>query len=412
MQKRSLVATVGAMALTLALVSVAAAQVWGSPLAQYQDPGSATGNIAGNSDITLKSPGTGASIAGDRILVSVQVSGLKLDGVQINKPNQEGVGHWHVYVDDKYAGLSVSDLVSVPNDALTRISKGQHKIAVELHGNDHSAVAGSSRKEVTINVENDMSYDPGTGSPAISFVSPTDNAGTNIRVEVKVKVSGFKMDGVQINKPNQPGVGHWHLYVDDKYAGLSVSDYLSIPNDAYPNLLPGKHKLAVELHGNDHSPVTGVTSQTIMVDIAPAGPTAVPATATGAMMASPSPMITGTATSSMMITGTATMGGGMLVTGTATSTVATPAVAIDSSMVPSTPTAAMGGGMMATPTTAFTVVAVPTNSLPTPTAVTAGRAPGLPRTGAADSGWLLWVSIIALLAFAGSLLLRNRSRGV
>ncbi len=411
MQKRSLVATVGAMALALALVSVVAAQVWASPLAQYQDPGSATGNTAGNSDITLKSPGTGASIAGDRILVSVQVSGLKLDGVQINKPNQEGVGHWHVYVDDKYAGLSVSDIVSVPNDALTRISKGQHKIAVELHGNDHGAVAGSSRKEVTINVENDMSYDPGTGSPAISFVTPTDNAGTNIRVEVKVKVSGFKMDGVQINKPNQPGVGHWHLYVDDKYAGLSVSDYLSIPNDAYPALLPGKHKLAVELHSNDHSPVTGVTSQTITVDVAPAGPTAVPATATGAMMASPSPMITGTATTSVMLTGTATMGSGMMVTGTATS-MATPPLAVDSSMVPSTPTAAMGGGMIATPTTAFMTVAVPIDSLPTATAVTAGRAPGLPRTGAADSGWLLWVSVIALFAFAGSLLLRNRSRGV
>ena len=74
---------------------------------------------ATEASIKIVSPADGWSQPGDRVEVQVQVEGLKLDGTKIGQPAAQnpGVGHWHVYVDGKYAGLSVSDVVSLPNDA-------------------------------------------------------------------------------------------------------------------------------------------------------------------------------------------------------------------------------------------------------------------------------------------------------
>ena len=220
--------------------------------------------------IALVAPADGQSVSGP-LDVRVRIDGFKLDGTKIGTPPADGVGHWHVYVDGKYAGLSVSDVVTIPNDALPEIPAGRHEIKVQLHNNDHTPVAGDIIAARTVNFTQDVKYTPAGGdSPSIKIMAPSDGvqlstSGDNL---IRVQVGGFKMDGTKIGTPPAQGVGHWHLYVDGKYAGLSVSDSIALPNDAMPEIAPGRHELKVQLHNNDHTPVAGDITSAITVNFA------------------------------------------------------------------------------------------------------------------------------------------------
>jgi hypothetical protein len=219
--------------------------------------------------IKIVSPTDGWSATGDRVEVRVAVSGIKLDGTKIGQPAAQnpGVGHWHVYLDGKYAGLSVSDVVSLPNDAMPAISAGSHEIKVQLHHTDHTPLAPEATDSVKVNVPEALTLAPAGGTPSIKIVSPPAGATVGNRVEVQVRISGLTLDGTKIGQPaaQNPGVGHWHVYVDGKYAGLSVSDVISLPNDAMPSISAGSHEIKVQLHHTDHTPLTPEVTDTAVV---------------------------------------------------------------------------------------------------------------------------------------------------
>ena len=101
----------------------------------------------------------------------------------------------------------------------------------------------------------------------VAFCSPATGTTAGKRVEVQVAITGLKLDGTKIGLPaaQNPGVGHWHIYVDGKYAGLSVSDVISLPNDAMPVIAPGPHEIKVELHNTDHTPLQPEVTDTEML---------------------------------------------------------------------------------------------------------------------------------------------------
>jgi hypothetical protein len=219
--------------------------------------------------ISLVSPTDGSTVGGGLVPVRVAVSGVRLDGDSINRPNRDRYGHWQMFVDDQYAGLGVSDVAALPNQAFPRITAGKHKISVELHNDDRSVMTGTTRIDATVNFANEMNYDLGAGPAGISIVQPTDGATASLdsRINVQVKVDSYTLDGTTVNTDNRDGIGHWHLYVDGQYAGLSVSDLFSVPNDVFPVLLPGQHQIRAELRANKHGPVAGTISQTVTVNL-------------------------------------------------------------------------------------------------------------------------------------------------
>lgn len=94
----------------------------------------------------------GATAASDRLEVRVDVSGLKLDRTKIGllASQNAGISHWHVYVDGSYAGLSVSDVISLPNDAILTMSPGLHEIKVQPHNTDHKPLTPEGTDSVTV----------------------------------------------------------------------------------------------------------------------------------------------------------------------------------------------------------------------------------------------------------------------
>ncbi|HEX5480159.1 MAG TPA: hypothetical protein VFY79_10615 [Dehalococcoidia bacterium] len=229
-----------------------------------------TAGSASDASIKILSPADGWSPTGDRMDVQVAVTGLKLDGTKIGLPAAQnpGVGHWHIYVDGKYAGLSVSDVISLPNDAMPSIPAGPHEIKVQLHNTDHTPLQPEATDTINVNFPTALTEAaPSSSQPSIKIVSPATGTTTGKRTVVQVAISGLKLDGTKIGLPaaQNPGVGHWHIYVDGKYAGLSVSDVISLPNDAMPVIAPGPHEIKVQLHNTDHTPLQPEVTDTEML---------------------------------------------------------------------------------------------------------------------------------------------------
>src|SRR5512135_795913 len=125
------------VAAAFALSATAIAACGGGSGSKTATPASGGGE---QPSIKILAPAANASVDGDEAVVQVAVSGLKLDGTKIGQPASQtpGVGHWHIYVDGKYAGLSVSDVIAIPNDAMPQIAPAPHEIKIQRHHTAHT----------------------------------------------------------------------------------------------------------------------------------------------------------------------------------------------------------------------------------------------------------------------------------
>ncbi len=106
--------------------------------------------------------------------------------------------------------------------------------------------------------------DLGFGAPSIKITSPSDNAtipAGNITINVHVDDLTLvdKLGGTNVD-----GQGHIHYFMDvgvpttlGKPAITSNGTYVPTPDTSYTwtNVMPGRHKFAVELVNNDHTPL-------------------------------------------------------------------------------------------------------------------------------------------------------------
>lgn len=145
MVKTALTAMLGA----LVLILVACSDEGGK--GQQAKPASPASTAAATSGVRLsvKADKTHAVQPKDEITLTISVTDFVLSPDGIGAANQDGVGHYRVYLDnasgDDYlaAGADATARVMIPAD----ISDGSHDLRVVLHNNDKSpldpAVEGS-----------------------------------------------------------------------------------------------------------------------------------------------------------------------------------------------------------------------------------------------------------------------------
>ena len=213
-----------------------------------------------------------ASIGGADVMAVT--SGIVLDGTSIGRPAVPGHGFWEALIDGKSAGISIGDTLSIPNDILPQIASGPHTVQLVLLSNDWQQLAATS--VITLNFANTMSFAPAAGPPGIAITKITAPSSIG-RFEVRVQVSGFKLSAADVGKAPVAGEGHWNVYVDGKYAGMSVTQMVTIPNDALgaQKLPVGQHTLKAQLVNNDDSPVVGAVVSNASITLGP--PAASPA---------------------------------------------------------------------------------------------------------------------------------------
>jgi hypothetical protein len=213
--------------------------------------------------IQIVSPRSGATVSGAQMVVEVRVRDFLLSPAAIGKPAKPAEGHWYVYVDGKFAGLSADEVVSLPNDAYPALPAGKHTIKVELRNNDHTPVAGAESSEIALTVpaKSAMRYLPASGRPGIKILVPHDRTAVSTYLIVWVKVRGLKENPMAIGAAAKAGEGNWHLYVDGRLAGVSTSSVADV------QLARGKHTVRAALYNNNHTPVNGASNDQVTVTV-------------------------------------------------------------------------------------------------------------------------------------------------
>jgi len=248
--------------------------------------------------VSIVSPGNGATVTSNEIVVQVKVSNFKVDCAQMGRPDQPGVGQILALVDGtttaQLTNFYCDDTFTVPGDGLT---PGTHKLAVVLASNIHAPMM-STAQVVTINFQPVQpvplpvaSY---TGTPGVTLVSPQDGATVPAVFPVQVRPVNFNPATALEGKANVPGYGHYHVWVDAPAQPTSLANLVLMPgtNSFTLDLSawgPGTHTIRIETAQNDHTMYEPETAATFTVNVsaratpAPAAsPAASPAAATAA----------------------------------------------------------------------------------------------------------------------------------
>lgn len=105
-----------------------------------QAPAAASTAAASGASVSVKADKTHAVQPEDQITLTVSVSDFRLSPEAIGGANEEGVGHYRVYLDDAsgddylVSGADATTKVTIPAD----ISDGSHDLRVVLRNNDKS----------------------------------------------------------------------------------------------------------------------------------------------------------------------------------------------------------------------------------------------------------------------------------
>jgi sortase (surface protein transpeptidase) len=339
--------------------------------------------------LRIVAPADGSTV--DRpVTIRVEHTGIRFDGVQIGGNNEAGVGHWHVSIDDEFAGLSPTNVIELPNDAYPTIKAGRHRITATLNENNHAPLNPPVSQTIELNFSKDVSI-PVTqgGQPSIQVIFPTANASIDAPFVARVEHSGFRMDGLNSGRDPEPGTGHWHINIDGRYAGMSVSRVLELPNDSFPTITQGQHTLTFYVHQNNHVATNPPIAASLRVNVTKELTITGTQPTTGAGATAPATQTTGaTQTAARTPTTGATTAATTPTRATTAATTPTRAATATSGVTASaqTTTAIAGGGVTAEPS------------------ATVGL-PGIPNTGEASLNVTLPSTIAVMCLVLGSLML-------
>src|SRR5262249_31321945 len=68
------------------------------------------------------------------------------------RPGGAGDGVWWLLVDGQYAGLSMSEIIDLPNDARPTLAPGPHILTASLRGRDGQPLPGGADSSIHIMV--------------------------------------------------------------------------------------------------------------------------------------------------------------------------------------------------------------------------------------------------------------------
>jgi hypothetical protein len=128
-------------------------------------PAPAPATTAGKPEVKITSPAEGATV-GPKFTIQLSHSNfnpsLNLEG----KPNLQGYGHYHVFVDMDMSGMmdmsggmmSMAGMIAMPGSDtipvdLTAWKNGKHTLTVEPVQNDHTPIEGAKEAMITINLQ-------------------------------------------------------------------------------------------------------------------------------------------------------------------------------------------------------------------------------------------------------------------
>jgi hypothetical protein len=171
---------------------------------------------AGPPSVTITSIRSGQTVASAQIPVTVAVSNFRVECADVGMPGTPGQGHIHAMVDgmsmDQLTNFYCSDSFNISGVGL---KPGRHVLAVTLADDAHTDIT----KPTTVS----FNYQPTSpqplpgattgGMPSVTIVHPQNGATVGKRFDLALQVKNFNLSCDLEGKPNVPGWGHVHVFV-------------------------------------------------------------------------------------------------------------------------------------------------------------------------------------------------------
>lgn len=198
----------GGVAASLGTMAFAPAALPGQAFAAAQDAPS----------LEIVSPAPGDVVTSNSMEVTVAVDNFTLDCARSGLPDEPGVGHLHVMVD----GMTMANLINFYCDEtfsvpLTYLEPGTHTIMVGLSTNLHLNMMDSVQMvEIDYQPDDPQELPEANlqGAPAPTLLNLEDGATVPPVFTVEIEDPNFTVSEDLLGKPNVPGYGHWHVYID------------------------------------------------------------------------------------------------------------------------------------------------------------------------------------------------------
>ncbi len=114
---------------------------------------------------------------------------------------------------------------------------------------------------------------PAGAPPTLRILTPENCSITNFDINIDVETTNFTFSEGNIGKANQPGQGHYALYIDGQ-----LRQQVAVSGINIMNLAPGPHTIRVQLVNNDNTPLNPPVEATVNIAVrAPDGTVTLPA---------------------------------------------------------------------------------------------------------------------------------------
>lgn len=255
----------GRRALTMAC-GVAVAAAFGPSIASAQD-GLTPGTLNSGVSLAVLEPTPGQVVTTPTLPLQVAASGYRLDARFAGTPDLAYVGHYHEILDGRL--IDMTPLQNPNNDTISMVgvARGPHVLTIVPANNDHSMVM-SAAVNIPFTYAGPYLAEPApvTGAPSISITSPVN--GSTVQGDffyMTASVQNFGLCSECFGKADIPGVGHWHIFLDQ--VGMShmltmaggTTQQVSLHGFASGWVTPGWHTFYSVLVANDHMPIMPMT---------------------------------------------------------------------------------------------------------------------------------------------------------
>lgn len=231
----------------------------------------ALGEATPRVSISITNPRDGATVTGANVPLVVELKGLKVDCDLAGKAPRQGVGHWHVMLDDRLVDMACGPgyLVSLRN-----VKPGRHSLGAVPAQNNHAEMStGAAKVTFTYRPAENLPRLAGlnAGEPRVSISFP--KAGTAVSGQtfpLVVNVQNFRLSCEMLGKPQLANTGHWHVDLDRMADAMAAMLFMGCTNTfdvPLKGIAPGAHTFIVTLVDNMHYPITPLTVARVTVRI-------------------------------------------------------------------------------------------------------------------------------------------------
>jgi hypothetical protein len=223
--------------------------------------------------VRIVSPGSGARITANQVPLNLSFSGFQPSCAAGQSPPVQGIGHFHVMIDNSLIDMYCTSQVNV---SMQNVKPGEHALSVVPALSDHMDVM-DNLQSVKIDYEPAsplpaIAPAPAAGTPVIKVLSPAPGATVSGPFDVRVQVTNFNLSCDLEGKPDVARYGHWHVNVDTTnsamngmatMARMSCTDTIQLTTQGFKS---GRHTLIAYLADNQHAPFNPMVAAQVDVN--------------------------------------------------------------------------------------------------------------------------------------------------